>query len=92
MLRPLLDLFVETASMRVEQIAEAVRRKDSAASAAFAHAFKGESANAAAHRLQALAFELETTTRRGDWTAADKLVEEMQLSFSRVKERVGALN
>ena len=58
--KQMIDLFVDTARGRIEDIAKAVQARDAKATAAAAHALKGESANAAAHRLNALALELET--------------------------------
>jgi HPt (histidine-containing phosphotransfer) domain-containing protein len=54
-----------------------VQARDAIATAAAAHALKGESANAAAHRLNALALELET--------AAKRLAEEIRASYGRVE-------
>lgn len=90
LLRPMLELFVETAADRVEQLTAAIGRHDGTETAALAHALKGESSNAAAHKLHALAFELETMSRRGDWKAAEILIDEIRSGLDRIRAKIGA--
>ncbi len=83
MLRELIDLFLESAPMRVTQIVQSA--EDAKKLAFHAHALKSMSLNLGCKRLVELAQELETLGGSGNVTGAMPIIQELETVFTQTK-------
>ncbi|MEK7782052.1 MAG: response regulator, partial [Verrucomicrobiota bacterium] len=83
MLRELIDLYIESAPMRVTQIVQSA--EDAKKLAFHAHALKSMSLNMGAKRIIELAQRLETLGNSGKVTGAMQTIQELETVFTQTK-------
>jgi signal transduction histidine kinase/HPt (histidine-containing phosphotransfer) domain-containing protein len=86
MLQELVDLFLESAPARLDQITQSLA--DPAQLAFQAHALKSMSLSLGASRLIKLAQKLETLANSGSLEGAKDLIEELQTAFAQTKAQL----
>jgi HPt (histidine-containing phosphotransfer) domain-containing protein len=89
MLRELIDLFLESAPKRIEQIRDTA--KDPAELAFHAHALKSMSLNLGAQKIVELTKRLEEMGRRSDTHEAATVVTELQNAFVLTRAQLEAI-
>jgi CheY-like chemotaxis protein/HPt (histidine-containing phosphotransfer) domain-containing protein len=89
MLRELIDLFLESAPKRIEQIRDTA--KDPAELAFHAHALKSMSLNLGAQKIVELTKRLEEMGRRSDTHEAAAVVTELQNAFVLTRAQLEAI-
>jgi HPt (histidine-containing phosphotransfer) domain-containing protein len=82
--RELMDLFMEDARERVEELRSAVTGQDADAVARSAHKLKGSSSNVGAMRVSELAKILEDRGRAGDVSGTAPMVTQVELELAKV--------
>ncbi len=82
--RELLDLFLEDARQRLDQLESALSAGDLAQVASTAHSIKGAAANLAAERARSLAWAIESRGRAGDSAGLAEFAGELAAELERV--------
>ncbi|MEW6443016.1 MAG: response regulator [bacterium] len=82
--RELIQTFLADAGERLSRLESAVSERDSDQTRRQAHAIKGSSASAGAHRLQEIASRLEQMGDRGELGAAPDVLAELKAEFEEV--------
>ena len=84
----LAGVFGDTCPVQMEQIGDAVRRKDSEALARGAHMLKGTVANFGAHAAVSAVVQLESIARSGDLSSAVSAVAALEKEIDRLKREL----
>ncbi|MBN1517953.1 response regulator [Candidatus Sumerlaeota bacterium] len=79
--RELIDLYREQAQIQLEELHDALQRKDAAAVNAIAHTLKGGSGNVGATQIRELAYEFEKAGKSGNIEMLDEQFEKLKNLF-----------
>jgi HPt (histidine-containing phosphotransfer) domain-containing protein len=91
MVQQVLTLFLEDATLRLDDIANAIDRRDGPALQRAAHTFKGAAASIGASRLQEPCRELELLGKNSTLDDAPRLLERVREEFARVRVEACAM-
>lgn len=81
----LVALFVSDVALRLERLSDAVKLRETAKAAAFAHALQGAAASLGVLRLRAVAQRLEEHVEQDDWGASDATLARLVSEFAHVR-------
>jgi HPt (histidine-containing phosphotransfer) domain-containing protein len=81
----LVALFVSDVALRLERLSDAVKLRETAKAAAFAHALQGAAASLGVLRLRAVAQRLEELVEKDDWGASDATLARLLSEFAHVR-------
>ena len=81
----LVALFVSDVALRLERLSDAVKLRETAKAAAFAHALQGAAASLGVLRLRAVAQRLEELVEKDDWGASDATLARLVSEFTHVR-------
>ena len=81
----LVALFVSDVALRLERLSDAVKLRETAKAAAFAHALQGAAASLGVLRLRAVAQRLEELVETDDWGASDATLARLMCEFAHVR-------
>src|SRR5689334_23646537 len=81
----LVALFVSDVALRLERLSDAVKLRETAKAAAFAHALQGAAASLGVLRLRAVAQRLEEAVESDDWGASDATLARLVSEFAHVR-------
>lgn len=81
----LVALFVSDVALRLERLSDAVKLRETAKAAAFAHALQGAAASLGVLRLRAVAQRLEELVEKDDWGASDATLARLVSEFGNVR-------
>jgi HPt (histidine-containing phosphotransfer) domain-containing protein len=81
----LVALFVSDVALRLERLSDAVKLRETAKAAAFAHALQGAAASLGVLRLRAVAQRLEELVENDDWGASDATLARLMSEFAQVR-------
>jgi len=81
----LVALFVSDVALRLERLSDAVKLRETAKAAAFAHALQGAAASLGVLRLRAVAQRLEELVEKDDWGASDATLARLLTEFAHVR-------
>ena len=81
----LVALFVSDVALRMERLSDAVKLRETAKAAAFAHALQGAAASLGVLRLRAVAQRLEEAVENDDWGASDATLARLVSEFAHVR-------
>jgi len=81
----LVALFVSDVALRLERLSDAVKLRETAKVAAFAHALQGAAASLGVLRLRAVAQRLEEVVEQDDWGASDATLARLLSEFAHVR-------
>jgi len=87
----LVGLFVSDVAQRLERLSDAVKARQTAKVAHFAHALQGSAASLGVLRLRAVAQRLEEFVEKDDWGASDATMARLISEFQHVREVLAAL-
>lgn len=87
----LVEMYLEDAPRRIEEIRRALHAGDAHALAQAAHTLKGSSGNMGATRVQELAAGLQEAGDSGDLSGAEEKLASLERAFDRAKEALLAL-
>ena len=87
----LVALFVSDVSLRLERLSDAVKLRETAKAAAFAHALQGAAASLGVLRLRAVAQRLEELVENDDWGASDATLARLMSEFAHVRSVLAAV-
>ncbi len=86
----LLITFVEDAQMHLDSAQAAANAQEPDKIMREAHHLKGSSGNVGAHKLQALAAQLEAEANQGIFTNAPRLIQEMQSLCASLSQHISS--
>ncbi|MEW6542640.1 MAG: response regulator [Nitrospirota bacterium] len=89
-LETLIAQFLDDAPRRLASLREAFRRKDGQALERAAHGLKGACGNLGARSMARLCADLQTIGAAQDLSRADKLLDDLEAEFARVRTRLEA--
>jgi HPt (histidine-containing phosphotransfer) domain-containing protein len=81
----LVALFVSDVARRLEKLSDAVKLRETAKAAAFAHALQGAAASLGVLRLRAVAQRLEQVVEADDWGASERALARLMSEFLHVR-------
>lgn len=81
----LVALFVSDVALRLERLSDAVKLRETAKAAAFAHALQGAAASLGVLRLRAVAQRLEELVEQDDWGASETTLARLMSEFVLVR-------
>jgi HPt (histidine-containing phosphotransfer) domain-containing protein len=81
----LVALFVSDVAGRLEKLSDAVKLRETAKAAAFAHALQGAAASLGVLRLRAVAQRLEQVVEEDDWGASERALARLMSEFAHVR-------
>jgi len=81
----LVALFVSDVALRLERLSDAVKLRETAKAAAFAHALQGAAASLGVLRLRAVAQRLEELVEQDDWGASEATLARLMSEFVLVR-------
>lgn len=87
----LVALFVSDVALRLERLSDAVKLRETAKAAAFAHALQGAAASLGVLRLRAVAQRLEELVEKDDWGASDATLARLLSEFAHVRTVLSAV-
>ena len=87
----LVGLFVSDVAERLERLSDAVKARQTAKVAHFAHALQGSAASLGVLRMRAVAQRLEELVELDDWGASDDTMARLITEFQHVREVLAAL-
>jgi HPt (histidine-containing phosphotransfer) domain-containing protein len=87
----LVGLFVSDVALRLERLSDAVKLRQTAKAAGFAHALQGAAASLGVLRLRAVAQRLEELVEQDDWGASEATLARLMSEFEHVREVLAAL-
>jgi HPt (histidine-containing phosphotransfer) domain-containing protein len=87
----LVALFVSDVALRLERLSDAVKLRETAKAAAFAHALQGAAASLGVLRLRAVAQRLEELVEKDDWGASDATLARLISEFVHVRAVLSAV-
>lgn len=87
-LKELVEVFLDDAQLRIEELKTAVESRDGRELSRTAHKLKGSSANLGANGLWDLAKELEHLSAAGSISSAEPLMAALEHELARVRERL----
>jgi HPt (histidine-containing phosphotransfer) domain-containing protein len=82
----LVGLFVSDVALRLERLSDAVKLRETAKAAGFAHALQGAAASLGVLRLRAVAQRLEELVELDDWGASEATLARLMSEFAHVRE------
>ena len=85
----LVALFVSDVALRLERLSDAVKLRETAKAAAFAHALQGAAASLGVLRLRAVAERLEELVEKDDWGASEATLARLIHEFAHVRTVLG---
>jgi HPt (histidine-containing phosphotransfer) domain-containing protein len=91
LLSRIVAIFLSDAPGKLDQLREAVARREMAAVQQLAHALKSSSANIGAMRLSGLARELEVLGRAGTPDGAQRCFDSLAAEYARVRVALQAV-
>jgi PAS domain S-box-containing protein len=80
----IINLYLQTAPQHMQELRDAVLRKDARALSRTAHTFKSSCAQLGAERLAELCNRLDMLGREGSLTGAERIIEEMEKEYGQV--------
>jgi HPt (histidine-containing phosphotransfer) domain-containing protein len=83
--KELLQMFVDDAQHRLEQLASAIQAEDSAAITSLAHSIKGAAANLSANAVRDLAYSIEMRGRAGQTCGYQADLTKLQAEIVRIE-------
>jgi len=87
----LVGLFVSDVALRLERLSDAVKLRETAKAAAFAHALQGAAASLGVLRLRAVAQRLEELVEQDDWGASDATLARLVCEFAQVRSALSQI-
>ena len=87
----LVDLFVADVARRLDKLSDAVKLRQTAKAAAFAHALQGAAATLGVLRLRAVARRLEQVVEEDDWGAGERNLARLISEFAHVRSVLASL-
>ena len=87
----LVDLFVADVARRLDKLSDAVKLRQTAKAAAFAHALQGAAATLGVLRLRAVARRLEQVVEEDDWGAGERNLARLISEFAHVRSVLAGL-
>lgn len=87
----LVQVFVQDAEKRIEQIKQAITVEDSALVADLVHGLKGSAMNLSATQLSKWCGQLEQQSRVGDLSQAERLMPLIELEYQQAKQALLSL-
>jgi HPt (histidine-containing phosphotransfer) domain-containing protein len=79
-------LFVSDVATRLERLSDAVKARQTAKAAGFAHALQGAAASLGVLRLRAVAQRLEELVEQDDWGASEATLARLMSEFAHVRD------